>query len=60
MCLDVGGFGVLVYNTYIREDIKLAESPSFTQTIFQYDHKSIGASDYRAFAAEVIAQENKR
>lgn len=53
-------FGVLVYNTYIREDIKIAESPSFTQTIFQYDSKSIGAHDYRSFAAEVIAQENKK
>ena len=53
-------FGVLVYNTYIREDIKIAESPSFTQTIFQYDPKSIGAHDYRSFAAEVIAQENKK
>jgi chromosome partitioning protein len=53
-------FGVLVYNTYIREDIKLAESPSFTQTIFQYDSKSLGSHDYRSFAAEVIAQENKK
>lgn len=53
-------FGVLVYNTYIREDIKLAESPSFSQTIFQYDIKSIGAHDYRSMAAEVISQENKK
>lgn len=52
-------FGVLVYNTYIKEDIKLAECPSFAQTIFQYDPKSIGATDYRALANEIIAQEKK-
>jgi chromosome partitioning protein len=53
-------FGMLVYNSYIREDIKLAECPSFNQTIFQYDSKSLGASDYRALASEIISQENKK
>jgi chromosome partitioning protein len=53
-------FGVLVYNTYIREDVKLAECPSFFQTIFQYDSKSIAAVDYRALAAEIIEQESKK
>ncbi|MCB1178681.1 MAG: ParA family protein [Leptospiraceae bacterium] len=53
-------FGVLVYNTYIREDIKIAECPSFFQTIFQYDSKSTGAVDYRALAAEIIEQESKK
>ncbi len=53
-------FGVLVYNTYIREDVKLAECPSFFQTIFQYDSKSTGAVDYRALAAEIIEHESKK
>lgn len=53
-------FGVLVYNTYIREDVKIAESPSFAQTIFQYDNKSHGANDFRSLANEIIAQENKK
>jgi chromosome partitioning protein len=53
-------FGVLVFNTYIREDIKLAECPSFAQTIYQYDPKSHGASDYKAIVAEILSKENKR
>lgn len=53
-------FGVLVYNAYIREDIKIAECPSFFQTIFQYDPKSHGASDYRSVVSEILSKENKR
>ncbi|MDX1960822.1 MAG: ParA family protein [Leptospiraceae bacterium] len=53
-------FGVLVFNNFIREDSKLAESPSFMQTIFQYDSKCQGAQDYRAVCSEIIAQENKK
>jgi chromosome partitioning protein len=52
-------FGILVYNTYIREDIKLAECPSFFQTIFQYDPKSYGANDYRAVVGEILSKDNK-
>ncbi len=52
-------FGILVYKTFIREDVKLSECPSFNQTIFQYDNRSIAALDYKAFMGEVIFQENK-
>ncbi|MEM8484976.1 MAG: ParA family protein [Bacteroidota bacterium] len=52
-------FGKLVYSTYIREDIKLAECPSFTKTILQYSSQSKGARDFRSLAKEVIAQEGK-
>jgi len=31
----------------IRNNIKLAESPAFKQTIFEYSPKSIGAQDYK-------------
>jgi chromosome partitioning protein len=58
--LLVERFGTLVYNSYIREDSKLAEAPSFLQTIFQYDTKSQGAQDYRAVVNEILAQENKK
>ncbi len=49
--------GALVYRTVIRENIRLAECPSFGQPITLYDPKSAGASDYRALAGEIIRQE---
>jgi chromosome partitioning protein len=42
-----------IFSSRIRRNIKLAESPSFGQTIFQYEPASHGASDYRALAKEV-------
>ncbi|MAT82264.1 MAG: chromosome partitioning protein ParA [Phycisphaerae bacterium] len=39
----------------IRRNIKLAEAPSFGQTIFQYEPTCHGANDYRALAADVMA-----
>lgn len=50
-------FGNVVYNTVIRENVRLAECPSFGQSIMQYDTRSAGAKDYRALALEVMAQE---
>jgi chromosome partitioning protein len=49
--------GSLVYRTVIRENIRLAECPSFGLTITKYDGKSAGAADYRALADEIISQE---
>lgn len=49
--------GSLVYQTVIRENIRLAEAPSFGQPITLYDPKSAGAVDYRALADEIIRQE---
>jgi len=43
-----------IFASRIRRNIKLAESPSFGQTILQYDSSSHGASDYRALAKEVL------
>lgn len=45
------------FDTRIRRNIRLAEAPSFGQSIFQYSPDSNGATDYRALAEEVIAQE---
>jgi chromosome partitioning protein len=45
--------GAKVFNSRIRRNIKLAESPSFGQTILKYDPSSNGAADYRALAAEL-------
>lgn len=41
------------FETRIRRNIRLAEAPSFGQSIFQYAPKSNGAEDYRALANEV-------
>src|ERR1700722_9535475 len=43
-----------IFTTRIRRNIKLAESPSFGQTIIQYDPASNGAADYRGLAREVL------
>lgn len=43
-----------VYQTCIRRNIKLAESSSFGQTIFDYAPRSNGAADYAALAQEVF------
>ncbi|MEM8679955.1 MAG: ParA family protein, partial [Planctomycetota bacterium] len=42
-----------IFNTRIRRNIRLAEAPSFGQTIFEYAPNSHGAEDYRALAEEV-------
>jgi chromosome partitioning protein len=43
-----------VYDTCIRRNIKLAESSSFGQTIFDYAPRSNGAADYAALAQEIF------
>jgi chromosome partitioning protein len=45
-------FGDLVFTTTIRENVRLAEAPSFKKPVTLYDAKSSGAEDYRALAAE--------
>jgi chromosome partitioning protein len=46
--------GMRVFQSRVRRNIKLAESPSFGQHIIQYDAASNGAADYRALARELI------
>jgi chromosome partitioning protein len=45
----------IIFQTKIRRNIKLAESPSFGQTIMKYGPASAGANDYRALAKEVVS-----
>jgi chromosome partitioning protein len=45
--------GARVLDTVIRRNIKLAESPSFGRTIFDYAPSSHGAEDYLALAREI-------
>jgi chromosome partitioning protein len=42
-----------IFMTRIRRNIRLAECPSFGQSIFQYAPTSRGAEDYASLAAEV-------
>jgi chromosome partitioning protein len=44
-----------IFATRIRRNIKLAECPSFGQSIFQYAPKCPGAEDYAALAREVAS-----
>ena len=46
--------GAHVLQTRIRRTIKLAECPSFGQTVFDYAPASHGAEDYLALAREVL------
>jgi chromosome partitioning protein len=45
-----------VFRTRIRRNIRLAESPSFGQSIFQYAPTSNGAEDYASLAAEIAGR----
>lgn len=47
-------FGDQVFQTAIRENVRLAEAPSFHKPITLYDPKSVGAADYRALARELL------
>ena len=47
-------FGSQVFNTVIRENIAVAEAPSFAQSIFEYAPKSHGAEDYLDLCKEIV------
>jgi len=43
-----------VFDTSIRENVALAECPSFGKTIFDYRKKSAGAEDYQRLAQDLL------
>jgi chromosome partitioning protein len=47
--------GARTFQTRIRRNIRLAEAPSFGQSIFQYAPSSNGAQDYKELAQEILA-----
>lgn len=51
---------VKVFESRIRRNIRLAEAPSFGQSIFDYAPHSNGAEDYLALAEEVARQATVR
>jgi chromosome partitioning protein len=46
-----------IFETHIRRNIRLAECPSFGQSIFAYAPSSHGAQDYMALAREVVGED---
>ena len=44
-----------VFARHVGVNVKLAEAPSFGQTIFEYAPESSGARDYRLLAEEVLS-----
>ena len=52
-------FADLIFDSTIRENVRLAEAPSFEQPITTYAPTSTGASDYRAVAAELREREHR-
>jgi chromosome partitioning protein len=52
--MDVPWSGARLYETRIRRNIKLAESSSFGQTVFDYAPRSHGAADYARLAEEIF------
>lgn len=49
-------FGDQVFNTYIRDNIALAEAPAQRKDIFDYNPKSPGAQDYLDLCREFLAR----
>ena len=47
-------FGEKVFATFIRDNISLAEAPSFGRSIFQYRPGSRGAEDYMSLCKEML------
>jgi len=47
-------FGKILFSTVIRENIAVAEAPSFGQTIFEYAPRSHGAEDFSGLCQEII------
>ncbi len=47
-------FGDKVFNTYIRDNVALAEAPTERKDIFAYNKRSNGAEDYLNLAKEII------
>ena len=49
-----------LFNTMIRDNISLAEAPSYGQDIFTYKKDSYGAIDYLKLSKEILKREEKR
>lgn len=48
------GYGELVFNTCIRQNVALTEASYTNQTVFEYNGNSAGAEDYRKLTKEIL------
>jgi chromosome partitioning protein len=53
-------FGKDVFRAVVRENVRLAEAPSFAQSIFDYDPRSTGAEDYEAVGKELLVRSRSK
>lgn len=53
-------WGETLMNAMIRDNVSLAEAPSYSKNIFAYKQKSFGSADYKALGAEIIKIIKKR
>ena len=51
-----GHYGALVFETRIRQNVRLAEAPGHQLHIFDYDPQSAGAEDYGTLSREIEAR----
>lgn len=49
-------FGQKVFSSIIPRNVRLSEAPSYGQSIFEYDGRSIGAVKYLELAQEVVSR----
>jgi chromosome partitioning protein len=49
-------FGERVFDSIVPRSVRLAEAPSYGQSIVEYDPASRGGSAYEAFADELLAR----
>jgi len=52
--------GDVVYDTKIRKNVRIAESPLENRTVMDYDARSNGARDYQALADEFLSRALKK
>ena len=48
------------FQAFVRRNIRLAEAPSFGQSIFEYAPRSHGAEDYQKLANEILGIQPRR
>ncbi len=54
---DAPWAGARIFRNKIRRNIKLAEAPSFGQSVFDYSPSCPGSQDYGGLAEEVLEME---
>jgi chromosome partitioning protein len=52
-------FDTMLFNTYIQQNVKLAEAPSFGKPAILYDAECRGATNYLSLARELLEKQSK-